>query len=58
MSVLLADIDATCAALGVSDGNRYQAEPDAAEGLKVMSSSSINNIIIIKCCSPSFACSI
>ncbi|KAH8358759.1 hypothetical protein KR093_002235 [Drosophila rubida] len=34
MSVLLADIDATCAALGVSDGNRYQAEPDAAEGLK------------------------
>lgn len=35
MSVLLADIDATCAALGVSDGKRYQAEPDAAEGLKV-----------------------
>ncbi|KAM8705179.1 hypothetical protein ACLKA7_009608 [Drosophila subpalustris] len=34
MSVLLADIDATCAALGVSDGKRYQAEPDAAEGLK------------------------
>lgn len=34
MSVLLADIDATCAALGVSDGSRYQAEPDAAEGLK------------------------
>ncbi|XP_030370378.1 protein timeless homolog [Scaptodrosophila lebanonensis] len=34
MSVLLADIDATCAALGYSDGQRYQAEPDAAEGLK------------------------
>ncbi|BFF90723.1 protein timeless homolog [Drosophila madeirensis] len=34
MSVLLADIDATCAALGYSDGERYQAEPDAAEGLK------------------------
>ncbi|EDW59287.1 protein timeless homolog isoform X1 [Drosophila virilis] len=34
MSVLLADIDATCAALGVSDGKRYQAEPHAAEGLK------------------------
>lgn len=45
MSVLLADIDATCAALGVSDGNRYQAEPDAAEGLKVKSSYSINNNI-------------
>jgi len=35
MSVLLADIDATCAALGYSDGQKYQAEPDAAEGLKV-----------------------
>ncbi|SPP87904.1 protein timeless homolog [Drosophila guanche] len=34
MSVLLADIDATCAALGYSDGELYQAEPDAAEGLK------------------------
>lgn len=45
MSVLLADIDATCAALGVSDGNRYQAEPDAAEGLKVKLSYSINKIV-------------
>lgn len=35
MSVLLADIDATCAALGYSDGQRYQAEPDAIQGLKV-----------------------
>ncbi|XP_033149795.1 protein timeless homolog [Drosophila busckii] len=34
MSVLLADIDATCAALGVSDGQKYQADPYAAEGLK------------------------
>ncbi|XP_059218459.1 protein timeless homolog [Stomoxys calcitrans] len=34
MSVLLADIDATCAALGYSDGQRYQAEPDAMQGLK------------------------
>nr|AAQ22497.1 RE03551p [Drosophila melanogaster]AAY33504.1 RE03647p [Drosophila melanogaster] len=34
MSILLADIDATCAALGYSDGQKYQAEPDAAEGLK------------------------
>ncbi|XP_037810211.1 protein timeless homolog, partial [Lucilia sericata] len=34
MSVLLADIDATCAALGYSDGQRYQAEPDAIQGLK------------------------
>lgn len=47
MSVLLADIDATCAALGVSDGNRYQAEPDAAEGLKVMSGPGIKNIFVI-----------
>ena len=35
MSLLLADIDATCAALGYSDGQRYQAEPDAIQGLKV-----------------------
>ncbi|XP_017110468.1 protein timeless homolog [Drosophila elegans] len=34
MSVLLADLDATCAALGYSDGQKYQAEPDAAESLK------------------------
>ncbi|TMW43785.1 hypothetical protein DOY81_011134 [Sarcophaga bullata] len=34
MSLLLADIDATCAALGYSDGQRYQAEPDAIQGLK------------------------
>ncbi|KAH8385954.1 hypothetical protein KR200_008204 [Drosophila serrata] len=38
MSVLLADIDATCASLGYSDGQKYQAEPDAAEGLKVFHS--------------------
>lgn len=38
MSVLLADIDATCAALGYSDGQKYQAEPDAVEGLKVFHS--------------------
>lgn len=37
MSVLLADIDATCAALGYSDGQQYQAEPDAIQGLKVKS---------------------
>lgn len=36
MSVLLADIDATCAALGYSDGQKYQAEPDAIQGLKVI----------------------
>ncbi|XP_001953059.3 protein timeless homolog [Drosophila ananassae] len=34
MSILLANIDATCAALGYSDGNKYQAEPDAADALK------------------------
>lgn len=37
MSLLLADIDATCAALGYTDGQRYQAEPDAIQGLKVFS---------------------
>lgn len=35
MSVLLADIDATCAALGYNDGIKYQADPDAIQGLKV-----------------------
>lgn len=35
MSILLADIDATCAALGYDDGIKYQADPDAIQGLKV-----------------------
>lgn len=35
MSILLADIDATCAALGYNDGIKYQADPDAIQGLKV-----------------------
>ncbi|XP_037944705.1 protein timeless homolog [Teleopsis dalmanni] len=34
MSILLADIDATCAALGYTDKNQYHAEPDAILGLK------------------------
>lgn len=34
MSILLADIDATCAALGYYDKERYQAEPDALQGLR------------------------
>uniref|UniRef100_A0A1B0ASP3 Timeless N-terminal domain-containing protein n=1 Tax=Glossina palpalis gambiensis TaxID=67801 RepID=A0A1B0ASP3_9MUSC len=34
MSILLADIDATCAALGYSDGQRYHAASDAIQGLK------------------------
>ncbi|XP_023158675.1 protein timeless homolog [Ceratitis capitata] len=34
MSVLLADIDATCAALGYYDNDRYLAEPDALQGLR------------------------
>ncbi|XP_017084436.2 LOW QUALITY PROTEIN: protein timeless homolog [Drosophila eugracilis] len=34
MSVMLANIDATCAALGYTDGDKYEAEPDAAEALK------------------------
>lgn len=35
MSILLADIDATCAALGFNDGNVYHYEDDALQGLKV-----------------------
>ncbi|KAH8250250.1 hypothetical protein KR026_009029 [Drosophila bipectinata] len=34
MSILLANIDATCAALGYTDGDKYEAEPDAADSLK------------------------
>lgn len=36
MSIFLADIDATCAALGYDDGIKYQADPDAIQGLKVI----------------------
>lgn len=35
MSVMLADIDATCASLGYYDGKNYVPEPDALQGLKV-----------------------
>lgn len=35
MSILLADIDATCSALGIFTGEKYIAEPDALQGLKV-----------------------
>ncbi|XP_031631724.1 protein timeless homolog [Contarinia nasturtii] len=34
MSIMLADIDATCASLGYYDGKKYVAEPDALQGLK------------------------
>lgn len=34
MSALLADIDATCAALGYNDGTTYHPEPDSLHGLK------------------------
>lgn len=37
MSVMLADIDATCASLGYHDGKNYIPEPDALQGLKVRS---------------------
>lgn len=36
MSSMLADIDATCASLGYSDGIQYIADPDALLGLKVI----------------------
>lgn len=39
MSILLADIDATCASLGYNDGTRYHIEPDSLQGLKVRFSS-------------------
>lgn len=35
MSVMFADIDATCAALGYYDGKTYVPEPNALHGLKV-----------------------
>ncbi|XP_055604879.1 protein timeless homolog [Uranotaenia lowii] len=34
MSILLADIDATCSSLGWDDGSKYYMEPDAIQGLK------------------------
>lgn len=36
MAYLLADIDATCAALGLSDGQRYYADREALPCLKVI----------------------
>lgn len=35
MSILLADIDATCSGLGYHDGNKYYMEEDALQSLKV-----------------------
>lgn len=35
MSILLADIDATCSSLGYHDGNKYLIEEDALQSLKV-----------------------
>ena len=35
MSILQADIDATCSSLGYNDGNKYYIEPDAVQALKV-----------------------
>lgn len=46
MSVMLADIDATCASLGYYDGKNYVPEPGALQGLKVNSSVNQSNILI------------
>jgi hypothetical protein len=35
MSILLADIDATCSSLGYHDGTKYLIEEDALQSLKV-----------------------
>lgn len=35
MSILLADIDATCSSLGYYDGSKYYIETDAIQCLKV-----------------------
>lgn len=35
MSIMLADIDATCASLGYYDGKNYVPESDALQALKV-----------------------
>lgn len=37
MSILLADINATCSSLGRHDGNKYYIEEDAIQSLKVRS---------------------
>lgn len=44
MSILLADIDATCSGLGHHAGNKYYAEDDAIQSLKVI------DWILIKSC--------
>lgn len=46
MSMLLADIDATCASLGFDDGKRYIADPGAKQSLKV--SAWINKSVVIR----------
>lgn len=35
MSILLADIDATCSVLGRHDGNKYYIQEDTVQSLKV-----------------------
>jgi timeless len=35
MSILLADIDATCSNLGYHDGSKYYIEDDTLQSLKV-----------------------
>lgn len=54
MSVLLADIDATCAALGYDDGIKYQADPDAIQGLKVGPSTNAKQRAMNSCEIPVF----
>lgn len=48
MSILLADIDATCSALGIFTGDKYIAEPDALQGLKVTITSIQSNSDLIR----------
>lgn len=47
MSILLADIDATCAALGFNDGNVYHFEDDALQGLKVSENVMLICVVVI-----------
>lgn len=36
MSIVLADIDATCSSLGYYDGKTYIPDPDALQSLRVI----------------------
>lgn len=48
MSILLADIDATCSSLGYYDGSKYYIEPDAIQCLKVSCLDLRENLVLFQ----------